>query len=326
MNTIPKIAVILPVGKPDYLANTVLDGLIDLGTGVEFKTTENYPAPFSLDAYILDEEKFISYASDADLIILCWGKGVTNYVLAEKIGKWEKTVFVDGSELGKDNRWNTEIQEKVRNMTYDGQGAIDTAMLAKCKRYFRREKPYIKGILPLPFGVERRYRVHVDPSRLHDIDFVCIFGQEDYPKMRKEVRVALEKFSKKNGFVSATKKTSGFTFDDNTKHAGRDEFYELLSRAKVAVSVGGGGYDTARFWEIYGNGCLLLTEKIDIDMPEGQPLNFDRIREFKTIEEFIQKMEELAPLLKTSYKPVSDDSIDRHTTKARVRYLLEKSL
>ncbi len=326
MNTIPRIAVIPPLGRPDYLANTILDGLIDLGAEVEFKTLGNYPTPFPIDAYILGESDFLSYAEKADLIILCWGKGATNYALPEKLGKWEKTVFVDGSELGKDNRWDPEIQEKVSTLTYEGGGAIDAVMLQKCKRYFRREKPYIKGILPLPFGIERRYRTYVTAGRPRDIDFVCIFGQEDYPEMRKEVRLALEKFSKKNGFVSVTKKTAGFTFDDNTKHAGRDEFYQLLSRAKVGVSVGGGGYDTARFWEIYGNNCILLTEEIDIEMPEGCPLDFDRIREFKTTEECLHKLEELGQYLKTSYKPMSDDSIDRHTTKARVQYLLEKSL
>src|SRR5882724_4618249 len=132
-----KVAVIPPISKSDYLANTVLDGLLDLSSDnnneVEFKILANYPSPFPLDAHILSESGFISYAQSADLIILCWGKGSTNFALAEKIGKWEKTVFVDGSELGKDNRWNTEIQKKLVDMTYEGQGAINQEMLAKCK-------------------------------------------------------------------------------------------------------------------------------------------------------------------------------------------------
>lgn len=320
-----RVAVIPPVGKADYLANTVLDGFISLGDEVEFKTLGNFPTPFSLDEHVVSEQEFILYGKQADLIILCWGKNSTNYKLAEKIGMWNKTVFIDGSELGKDNRWNPEIREKVLNMTYEGQGAIDVAMLEKCRRYFRREKPYVKGILPFPFGIERRYQSFTNEG-VRDIDFVCIFGQEDYPKMRKEVRLAVEEFSRKNGFVSATKKTSGFTFDDNRKRAGRDEFYHLLSRAKVGVSVGGGGYDTARFWEIYGNNCILLTEKIDIEMPPGQELNYDRIVEFKTLEEFRVKIEELGVRIRNSNVSERDATILKHTTKARVQYLLEKSL
>jgi hypothetical protein len=318
-----RIAVIPPINKPDYTANTILDGLINLGSEVEFKTLAN-PTPFSIDKYILPEKDFIDYAQKADLIILCWGKNSTNVSVAEKIGKWEKTVFVDGSEVGKNNRYDEELQKKVANMTYEGQGSIDKNMLQKCRRYFRREKPYINGILPFPFGIECRYVPYTSDKR--DIDFVCIFGQEDFPKMRKEVRLIVEEFSKKNGFVSATKKTSGFTFEDNSKTAGRDEFYKLLSRAKVGVSVGGGGYDTARFWEIYGNGCLLLTEKIDIEMPEGQELNYDRIIEFTDTEDFKKKLAEVAERLKASFSLPTDATIQKHTTKARVKYLLEKSL
>lgn len=317
----PKIAVILPLGKPDYLANTVLDGLIDLGT--EFKTTSNYPAPFPLEPHILPEGEFVEYARNADLIILCWGKGATNTALAEKIGKWEKTVFVDGSELGKDRRSDPVITEAVKAMTYDGIGAIDKEMLAKCKKYFRREKPYVNGILPFPFGIERRYR-HYNPEIKKDIDIVCIFGQEDFPKMRKEVREMVEKFGKKNKLVTATKKTSGFTFDDSTKVAGRDDFYGLLARAKVGVSVGGGGYDTARFWEILGNNCALLTEKIDIQIP-GE-CNYSRVVEFKNAEEFAEKLE----LLPSNFPELTLEEynriIENHSTKARVEYLLKHSL
>jgi hypothetical protein len=319
-----KVAVIPPIAKADYLANTVLDGLIDLK--IDFKTLGNFPTPFQIDDHILSENEFLNYATTADLVILCWGKGATNYSMAEKINRWEKTIFVDGSELGKDNRSNPLIQKQLTEMTYQGQGAIDAAMLQKCRRYFRREKPYVKGILPFPFGIERRYRTYYDPTVKRDIDIVCIFGQEDYPKMRKEVRRAVEDFSKKHKLIAKTKKTPGFTFDDTSKIAGRDEFYKLLSRARIGVSVGGGGYDTARFWEIYGNGCILLTEKIDILMPLGQELDKERIVEFETTEEFIQKLEETIAKIPAGMPLHDDATIQKHTTKTRVEYLLHSSL
>jgi hypothetical protein len=314
--SMPKIAVIPPIGKPDYLANTVFDGLIDLG--IDFKTLGNYPAPFDLSGHILSESDLITYMLSADLIILCWGKGSTNFALAEKVGRWDKTVFVDGSEVGKDNRWNPEITKQLEDMTYEGQGAIDKKMLTKCKKYFKREKPYIRGVLPFPFGIERRYRHYNGQEK--DIDIVCIFGQEDYPKMRKEVRQIVEK----SGLKVATKKTKGFTFDDNSKQAGRNEFYEELARAKVGVSVGGGGYDTARFWEILGNNCVLLTEKIDIEIPGG--FDYNRVIEFNDAVDFKQKLEEI----KNNFPALDIDEynaiIQNHSTKARVQYLLDQSL
>ena len=321
-----KIAVIPPVGKSDYLANTVIDGLIQLAPEVEFKTLGNFPNPFSIEDTILTDAQFTEYAAHADLLVLCWGKESTNYAFAEKIGRWDATIFIDGSELGRDRRYDVEIRKQVEEMTYEGNGAIDRVMLEKCKRYFRRERPYIKGILPLPFGIERRYVTHYDPCVRKDIDFVCIFGQEDYPKMRKEVRKELEKFTRDNGFTAATAKTPGFNFDDTTRRAGRDEFHELLARAKVGVSVGGGGYDTARFWEILGNQCVLLTETIDIDIPEGTAFNPKRVVEFKDVVEFKNKLEELGKMIKTSYTHLYDPSVEKHTTKARVEYILEKSL
>jgi hypothetical protein len=314
-----KIALITPIARPDYLTNTVIDGLLDLG--IDFKTPGNYPAPFPLEDHILPESDFITYAQSADLTILCWGKGSTNFALAEKIGRWDKTVFIDGSELGKDNRYNKEIQEKLVNMVYEGHGAINQEMLQKCKKYFRREKPYVKGILSLPFGIERRYRVQYNPNIKKDIDIVCIFGQEDYPKMRKEVRMIVEEYAKKNRLVAVTKKTKGFNFDDSTKVAGRDEFYSLLARAKVGISVGGGGYDTARFWEILGNNCTLLTETIDIRIPGG--FNYSRIHEFKNTDEFREKLKQR---FETPDLDEYNTIIENHSTKARVKYLLEKSL
>ena len=168
------IAVILPIGKSDYLANTVLDGLIDFQSEDEklsFIVTKKYPNPFNLLKYERDEKDFIDYAKTADIVILAWGKNSTNFSLAEKISAWQKTAFVDGSELGKNNRSDESIRKSVSEERYNGIGAIDSNMLTKCKLYFRREKPYIKGIIPLPFGIERRYRKFFKKGEKRDIDF-----------------------------------------------------------------------------------------------------------------------------------------------------------
>ncbi len=326
----PRIAVILPIAKSDYLANTVLDGLLDLGNEVEFRVTENYPNPFSLEKYTLVEVDFITYAKNSDLVILCWGKNSTNFELAEKINQWNKTVFVDGSELGKNNRFDKNILDEVVNGKYKGIGAIDQEMLSKCKRYFRREKPYINGIIPFSFGIETRYRKFYKPNSKREIDFTCIFGQDEYPLLRRQVREYLEKFCKINNFVCHTKKTKSFNFDDNTKKAGRDEFYEILSKSKVGISIGGGGFDTARFWEILGNGCLLMTEKIGID---NSNLKYERITEFNDLEDFKVKLEEMGKYLKTSYVDRIDGLekeyekvLAEHSTKTRVKELISKSI
>lgn len=324
-----KIAVITPIVKSDYLANTVLDGLITLKkeSYLDFKVTDDYPTPFPMNDYILKEDEFIKYAIDSDLIILAWGKNSTNFQLVEKINRWDKTIFIDGSETGKNNRFDQVIQNKIIEGKYDGIGAINNEMLNKCKAYFRREKPYINGIKPFPFGIETRYTKYFNKDIKKDIDFTCIFGQEDYPKMRNEARVMLEKFSKKNNFVCMTKKTRGFNFDDSTKVAGRDEFYEILARTKVGISIGGGGFDTARFWEILGNNCILLTEKIDIKAPEGKDFNYNRIHEFSNLEEFENKLAELGDYIRNSYNQDSmiseyNQILKDHSARSRVMSII----
>ncbi|MDD5165082.1 MAG: hypothetical protein PHG25_00900 [Candidatus Pacebacteria bacterium] len=333
-----KIAFIPPKKRSEYLTNTVLDGLLWLkrdgdgpASGIELALPpEEYLCPYDLSPYILNEAEFDAFARSAHLIILPFGKNTTNYELAEKIGRWDKTVFVDGGELGKDRRYDTTIRAQVEEMTYDGFGKIYADMLSKCALYFRREKPYIKGIIPLPFGIESRYLVQFDPTKKRNIDFCCIFGQDEYPILRRHATKVLEKFCKKNGFICQTKKTKGFTFEDDQKVAGRDPFYEILSRSKVGISIGGGGFDTARFWEILGNDCMLLTETIDIYEKDSTALNYKGIIQFKDLVDFEEKLVQVAGFLKNGYNQTDRSGeyaeiIKMHSSKARAMTVLTEA-
>src|SRR5574343_359825 len=122
------IAVILPKGKSDYLGYTVLDGLMELQKtemNLKFHTTSNFPSPFDLSKYEKNDDDFIEYAKSVEMIILVWGKNSTNIDLAEKINRWDKVVFIDGSELGKNNRFDKQIQKSVIEGSYEGIGSID---------------------------------------------------------------------------------------------------------------------------------------------------------------------------------------------------------
>lgn len=319
-----RIAVITPQRKEDYLANTVLDGLGLLqqeGKGLEFYISSKYPSsrvPIKADV-VLSKKEFIRFAKLSDIILFVWGKKNTDFDLAREIGEWKKTVFIDGSELGGNRRLDKEIEKQVFNLSYEGMGAVDSEMLDKCVLYFRREKPYIDGISPFPFGIESTYIKHYEAGKKKDIDFTCVFGQEDCPPLRRQVRGSLEKFCKENQFVCHTAKTND-----------PDEFYDILSRTKVGISVSGGGFDTARFWEILGNNCLLLTEKIDIFKPEDKALDYKRIFEFEDINEFEVRLKEVASYLKKGYNQDElgeefEELLSHHSSKARVLTILNKA-
>lgn len=314
-----KIAIITPTRRPDYLVNTVLDGLAQLNKkhkNLEFYVSSKRFEPLLLDKHILSEDKFIDFAKDADLILLTWGKKETDFELARKINQWHKTIFIDGSEVGEDKRFDFTLQNEILSGSFDGLGAINQEMLKLCPLYFRREKPYINGIVPFPYGIELGYQKYYNLSAKKDIDFVCIFGQDEHPIMRKYVRGMLIKFCKENNFSYAVDKT-----------ASPDEFYELLARARVGISVGGGGYDTARFWEILANNCLMLTERVDILQPDSKEFDYGRIYQFNNLFDFQYQLSKVADFLRNSYietdlGPEYAKILAEHSSETRVLKIL----
>ncbi len=311
-----RIALITPINKEDYLVNTLVDGLLALESEgkLEFKISSQYPTRYLIQDHFLARRDFIAYSKRADLIILCWGKQVqkwkffiqenTDFELAEEINEWQKTVYVDGSEVGRDGR--------ARGLV----APVNEEMLAKCAAYFKREKPYAEGVTALPFGIESS-QVSWREGIKKDIDFFCVFGQySEYLPLREQVTNELEKFCKENNFSCVTDRMP------------REEFLGTLARSKVGVSVGGGGYDTARFWEILGNNCLLLTENIDIYPDNGQTkLNYERITQFKDIEDFKKKLTKVGEYLRSGYLPADleseyKDILAHHSSRARVETIL----
>ncbi len=233
----------LPVrNRNDYLAGTVLDGFAALQEkGNDIKVVLPDYVQLSKLAFPrlqrLSSKDFIRVAKEADLILLFNSGLKVEEEIMEEIGAWDKTFFIDGSELGGNNRLDARILDDLEKGLYRGAGAVRSDLLGKCAGYFRREPPYFPGIIPFPFGIERRH-VKYKRATKKDIDFVCIFGQEQYPPLRKEVRLALEEFCQQNGFSYKTKQTKLPFFNIYSKLA-QWRFSRLLARAKVGISVCG---------------------------------------------------------------------------------------
>ena len=318
-----KIAVILSKGRIDFLTGTVLDGLRQLreeGT-LSFHTSYSKEdwRNFSVKPDMLEETEFLQFASESDLVLLLWGKDGVDSGLAEKIGRFEKTVYIDGSEPGKNRRLDPEVQYRQIRGDFAGWGMLDERTLSRCALHLRREKPYGRKIIPFPFGIESRYLSYAKSSPLKTADFNCIFGQLDFPVLRRYVQKILVEFCEENRFSYNIDRTND-----------PDEFYELLSRTKVGVSVSGGGYDTARFWEILGNNCLLLTEKIDIYELDSTELRFRRVYEFSNLFDFKYQLEKIGCFLRNGYEQDGLESeyieiLGKHSSKARVEYLIAKA-
>jgi hypothetical protein len=315
----PVIAVIGPRRRPDHLTRTLVDGLASLQEKglVSFHTSATYGGHDVVrDEYALPRDPFIAFAREADLVLFCWGKDGLDAELPERVDRWEKTVYVDGSEPGHNRRLDYAVQRNILAGTHRGQGAIDTVMLARCPLYFRREKPYLPGILPLPFGIERRYRAEYRPGLEKPIDFFCVFGQDRYSTFRRHARAILREFCAAEGYSCVTSRL------DNRL------FYQLLACSKVGISIGGSGYDTGRFWEVLGNNCLLITEAIDIFESESDELAYERIYECGNLYDFEACLRRVGTLLRGPYGeldllPEYSAILARHSSEARILTILE---
>jgi len=329
-----KIAIISPTEASDVLADTIFDGLLRLKKKFPelsfcLPREHSYTTPLQLSQYEVSTEDFVRYAQNADLIFLIYGKRFTNFPLAEKISRWDKTIYIDGAELGKNRRYDSVVQKSVLDGIFEGNGKINSQMIDMCALYFRREKPYIHKIIPLPFGIESRYTNEYSDLVSKDIDFFCVFGQDEYPPLRKYARELVKDFCSKNGFTCHTEVTTGFSFDAGKKN-GRNEFYQLLARSKVGISIGGGGYDTARFWEILGNNCILITETIDIYQPDSNRLKYDRIHQFVNLYDLEYQLNKIGRFLKGGYDekkmiPEYQQILEDHSSVARVMEILGKA-
>lgn len=317
-----KIAIINPPNG-DGLARTILDGFLSLkkiDNNICFKYANSFTYFIKdLNGNICrDQSDFIDFSKEADLILLIWGKNCTDFELANKIDSWGKTIFIDGSEMGKNRRYDFNIQNKIIKNEYCENGKIDILMLDKCALYFRREKPYNGAIIPFPFGIQSTYTNNYSLDVKKDIDFFCVFGQDEYPLMRRYSKEILIDFCKKNGFSCFTEVTS------------QENFYKKLARSKVGISVGGGGYDSMRFWETLGNNCILLTEKIDIYEPDSKRLDYKRVWEFGNLYDFEYQLEKLGKFIRSEYhqENMNDEYkkiLSEHSSRARVIEILEKA-
>lgn len=322
------IAIILPDNSRDFLADTVLDGFrtLEAAEGYQVRTSPRFITNMDYSDWELGDEAFLSFAKTADHIIFIHAK-YTTLDLVTKIGRFDKTICVDGNEVGKNNRYDFTVQKGLLDGTYEGWGAIRYDLLKKCRKYLRREKPYMEGIIPFPFGIEKQFIRYV-PGQKKDIDFTCIFGQDEYPLMRRYVTEMLEDYCSKNGFTCATSKTNSLLNRDLRNAKSQGKFRDILARTKVGISVGGGGFDTLRFWEILANNCAVMTESIDLYNPGSDELKYGRIFEFKNLYDFKYRLEEIGRLIKSGHidnhlgQEEYQAILKRHSSAARVRSII----
>ena len=82
-----------------------------------------------------------------------------------------------------------------------------------------------------------------------------------------------------------------------------------------------------RFWEILGNNCLLLTERLDIYEPDSKRLDYKRIWQFNNLFDFDYYLEKIGKILKENYKEdeLKEEYVkimQEHSSEARVMEII----
>ncbi len=175
-------------------------------------------------------------------------------------------VMIDGED---DSRIRYEVAETYAVKLYlkreyiwiNGKKVRRLSDYYNYMRSFHYNRELFLMTYPLTFSVVQEAIPKVEGMG-KDID-VCFRGFSWSKESRKRLR-ALRILQ---GIESIRFAGGIFTPKDTTCRVGPDEYYQEITRSRVAISIRGGGFDTCRFWEIPACKALLLSEKPDIRIP-----------------------------------------------------------
>ena len=279
----------------DYLTSTLIEGLQLLGHTIMSTENSNYQKK-SNDTLLKKN------AENADLLIFFSNK-LVRYNLLSGVDNPNK-IFVDGD---------------------DSQKFLIPNFI-KFKAIFKRElnRYYInkfnENIFPLPFAAEKRYFFHQKVHRDISISYVANM----HSAYRYAVYECLTSKNIKSSYLGTTTEPRG---NSNIKGGPKETpiFRNILYRSNISVNVIGGGYDCARYWEILSSGALLLTQNLDILIPNPfmgdiNCVTFNSLKELDEKVDFLLDNKDLvSSLAHNGYKHL----INFHTTKARAEYFLD---
>jgi hypothetical protein len=187
---------------------------------------------------------------------------------------------------------------------------------------------------PFPIGLEKRIQGEFNPNP--EFEFSCMITP--HLTDRAELIEILKTMNCPRMFIGAIPPTDadvqwmvdhGACHPDAAKLRGagfmqNHSYYEQIRNSRACISVPGGGFDTLRFWEILGQGSLLISKRVAIEMPyplqEGVHYKaFDTKKEFINVLEWLyNKPEEADRIRRQGY----DYALKYHTSHARAVYFV----
>lgn len=314
-----KIAAITPYQKPDYLVETIIEGIYK--NGIDLKCS--CPGNGAKEKDILSSNEFYQYAKEADYVFALWGKKRGNfpgidYNLVKKINQPYKTVYLDGSEWTYSGHPEPgQVIEAKSNLSRrKGKEWINKDMLDYCRWYFKREcypEDTKLGIIPLLFGAVDKNFNEYELLENKTIDIFCSFGQLN-DGLRSEALHICKKLQNE-GYNVVTRGNLDYK-----------NFKNYILSSYISIDAWGGGDCCARLWEILANKSCAFTQKYNIEFPynftDGK--NIVKYNTSKELEDklryYLNNKDKCLKIGEEGYKHL----IKYHTSKKRVEYILNK--
>jgi len=309
-----KVIAITRYKKFDYLCANIIEGLYQ--NNVEI--IASYPGNHLKKAY--SDKKILKHSMDADYIFAFSGfyfaKKPPKYYLLDLINKPEITAYIDSAEYtywGKPEGNQQEAMLKNPKLRR-GKQWINEKMYNYCKWYFKREcypEDAKSGIIPLLFAASNKNFGNFNCKK--EIDVFCSFGQIR-TGLRKEVQEICRKL-KREGYNILI--NFGYPYN---------KYLKLISSSYITIDAWGAGDCNARLWEIFANKSCAFCQKYNILFPNKFTDGLNYV-EYSTPKEFEEKLryylndkEKCLEIAEKGYRHL----LNYHTSKERVRYMLEK--
>jgi hypothetical protein len=281
----------------DYLTGSIIEGLQELGHDIIASEESNYAVKSS-------DSRIRRGVESADIIVVFSNRKVRTW-LVENVQNPAK-VFVDGSDF--------QSFSVCPDMLFK---VIFKRELNKC---WINKQP--EHVYPLPFAAEKRYFKHTECSRNINVSFAANLNNNT---MRYSINQRLLNRGDNAIFAGGTGECAYVPKKLKGKPIETPKYRELLYRSKIAINVAGAGYDCARYWEIVAAGAMLLTQELDIQMPNPF-VDGEHYVVFRSLDEFQEKLDLLladparvAAIASSGYEHL----VKHHTTAARAAYFLD---
>jgi hypothetical protein len=188
---------------------------------------------------------------------------------------------------------------------------------------FKREKllqkDYPNNVAPLPFAVPSKKIPPIDFSELDRKYQVTFWAVESDPVRTQALKLIEDHFDcRSNGT------TRNQTFK---KYKRKGDFYlEELARSRVILNFRGVGWDTLRYWEVFGLSRFLISQRPQIDIPDnfihGEEIIFckdDLSDLLELISHYLVSVEERESIAQRG----AEKARRSHTETARVQYFFK---